>query len=70
MGRRCGKRVGVKEAVLTGNYVYQRPDANNTFTRQLEHVGSVHFRFEEDRWGLRADVSQGHGYRRQGGFAR
>ncbi|HZL96530.1 MAG TPA: porin [Vicinamibacterales bacterium] len=62
VGYDFGKRLGVKEAVLTGNYVYQRPDADNTFTRQLEHVGSVHFRFEEDRWGLRADVSQGNGY--------
>jgi phosphate-selective porin OprO/OprP len=46
--------------------VYQRPDADNTFTRQLEHVASVHVRFEEDRWGLRADVSRGDGYLGQG----
>jgi phosphate-selective porin OprO/OprP len=66
VGYDFGKRAGVKEALLTGNYVYQRPDANNTFTRQLEHVGSVHVRFEENKWGLRADVSQGNGYLGQG----
>ena len=66
VGYDFGKRLGVKEAVITGNYVYQRPDVDNTFTRQLEHVGSVHFRFEESKWGLRADVSQGNGYFGQG----
>jgi phosphate-selective porin OprO/OprP len=54
--------LGVKEAVLTGNYVYQHPDANNTFTRQLEHVVSTHFRLEADRWGFRGDVSAATGY--------
>lgn len=68
VGYDFGRRLGVKEAVLTGNYVYQRPDADNTFTRQLEHVGSVHFKFEEDRWGLRADVSHGNGYPGQAGM--
>jgi phosphate-selective porin OprO/OprP len=52
----------VKEAVLTANYVYQHPDADNTFTRQLEHILSVHLRLETDRWGLRGDVSAADGY--------
>jgi phosphate-selective porin OprO/OprP len=51
-----------KEALLLGNYVYQHPDANNTFTRQLEHIVSVNFRVEDDRWGLRTDVSTAEGY--------
>lgn len=58
--------LGVKEAVLTGNYVHQQPDRDNTFTRQLEHVVSTHFRLEDNRWGLRADVSQGLGSQGQG----
>ena len=29
-------KLGVKEALLTGSYVYQDPDSENTFTRQLE----------------------------------
>ena len=56
------KPLGVKEAVLTGNYLYQHPNANNTFTRQLEHVMSVHFKLEADRWGLRTDVADATGY--------
>lgn len=52
----------VKEALLTGNYVYQNPDENNTFTRQLEHVGSINFRFEDTKWGVRADLSTAAGY--------
>jgi phosphate-selective porin OprO/OprP len=52
----------VKEALLTGNYVYQHPDSNNTFTRQLEHIGSVNFRYEMSTWGARADLSTGSGY--------
>ena len=54
--------LGVKEALLTGNYVYQQPDANNTFTRRLEHITSIHFKLEDGRWGLRADVSNATGY--------
>lgn len=54
--------LAVNEAVLTGNYLYQHPEADNTFTRQLEHILSVHFKLEANRWGLRADVSDAHGY--------
>jgi phosphate-selective porin OprO/OprP len=62
VGYDFAKRLGVKEAVLTGNYVYQHPDPNNTFTRQLEHIASVHFKLETDRWGLRTDVDDATGY--------
>ena len=54
--------LGVREALLTGNYVYQNPDRDNTFTRQLEHIGSVNFRFETTRWGARTDLSAASGY--------
>jgi phosphate-selective porin OprO/OprP len=57
VGYDFGKQLGMTEAVLTTNYVYQQPDADNTFTRRLEHVGSVNFKLESSRWGLRADVS-------------
>ena len=60
--------LGVKEALLTGNYVYQHPDSKNTFTRQLEHVGSVNFRFEDTKWGARADLSRAAGYLGQSGM--
>jgi phosphate-selective porin OprO/OprP len=55
-------KLGVKEALLTGNYVYQNADVDNTFTRQLEHIGSLNFRFESTKWGARADVSTAGGY--------
>ena len=50
-----------REALLTGNYVYQNPDPDNTFTRELEHIGSVNFRFEQPKWGARADLSTADG---------
>ena len=62
LGYDFGPALGVREALLTGNYVYQHPDADNTFTRQLEHVLSLHFKLEADKWGLRADVSDANGY--------
>ena len=54
--------LGVKEAVVTGNYLYQQPDVDNTFTRRLEHVVSINGRFEEGRLGLRGDMSLASGY--------
>lgn len=62
LGYDFAKRLGVKEALLTGNYVYQHPDRDNTFTRQLEHIVAVHFRFEVDRWGARAEITDAQGY--------
>jgi phosphate-selective porin OprO/OprP len=56
------KRLGVDQAVLSGNYVYQSEDRDNTFTRQLEHIVSVNFRLEAPKWGLRTDVSTADGY--------
>ena len=54
--------LGVREALLTGNYVYQHPDRDNTFTRQLEHIGSINFRFETAKYGFRSDLSTATGY--------
>jgi phosphate-selective porin OprO/OprP len=62
VGYDFAKRLSVKEAVLTGNYLYQHPDPDNTFTRQLEHIVSVHFKLEAKRWGLRTDLSDATGY--------
>ena len=38
------------------------PIVDNTFTRQLEHIGSINFRFEDTKWGARADLSTAAGY--------
>lgn len=66
LGYDLSGRLGADEALLMGNYVYQHPDALNTFTRQLEHVASLNFRLERGRWGLRADASAAAGYEDQG----
>lgn len=66
LGYDFAETLGAKEALLTGNYVYQHPDRDNTFTRQLEHIGSLNFRFEETKWGARGDLSAGSGYLGQG----
>lgn len=62
LGYDFAKLLRVKEAVLAGNYVYQQPDPDNTFTRQLEHTVSLNFKFETRKWGLRADLSAATGY--------
>ena len=62
LGYDFAKRLGVREALLSGNYVYQRPDADNSFTRQLEHTASLNFKFDAGKWGLRTDVSAATGY--------
>lgn len=62
LGYDFGKMLGVRQALLTGNYLYQQPDAQNTFTRPFEHIGSMHFRLEEPKWGLRSDLSTAAGY--------
>jgi len=62
LGYDFGKKLGVREATLTGNYLYQHPDVNNTFTKRFEHIMSIHFKLEEPRWGFRSDVSKTKGY--------
>lgn len=62
LGYDLGPTFRMKEALLTGNYVYQHPDPDNTFTRRLEHVASVNLKLEADRWGMRTDFSAGAGY--------
>jgi phosphate-selective porin OprO/OprP len=62
VGYDFARSLGAKKALVAGNYVYQDPDPENTFTRQLQNVGSLNFDLETDRWGLRADVSGASGY--------
>jgi phosphate-selective porin OprO/OprP len=62
IGYDFAKSLGVKEALLATNYVFQPPDRRNTFTRQLEHIGSLTFKFEAEQWGVRTDLSGASGY--------
>lgn len=62
LGYDFAEALGVEEALLSGNYVYQPADPDNTFTRRLGHVASMHFSVEANRWGVRADVTGASGY--------
>ena len=62
LGYDFAKSLDVKEALLVGNYLYQDPDPNNTFTRQLEQILSVNFRLDAGAWGMRTDLSAATGY--------
>jgi phosphate-selective porin OprO/OprP len=62
LGHDFRRQLGVNEALLTANYVYQHPDPDNTFTRSLDHVGSLNFKLDTRRWGLRADLSAASGF--------
>jgi phosphate-selective porin OprO/OprP len=68
LGRDLASSLGADKALLTGSYVYQNPDAENNFTRQLHHVGSVNLTLEKDRWGMRSDLSAASGYLGQNGL--
>lgn len=59
VGYDLSKTLRAREAMLTGNYVYQDADPAHgpTFSRDLAHIGSLNFRFEAGRWGLRADLA-------------
>ncbi len=65
LGYDFAQSLGVNEALLTGNYVHQKPDVRNTFTQRLEHVLSINFKLDAGEWGVRTDVSTGSGYFRQ-----
>ncbi len=60
LGYDFGPDLGMREALVTGNYLYQQEDPNNTFTRQLRHIVSIHTRFEDARWGPAHGRVEGH----------
>jgi phosphate-selective porin OprO/OprP len=62
LGRDLSQDLGVDVSVVTASYLYQEPDANNTFTRPLDHVGSLNLRLEDGRWGVRTDLAAASGY--------
>ena len=62
LGYDLAKRLGVRQALLSGNYVYQREDQDNTFTRQLDHVMSINFKYDRGPWGTWTDLAVASGY--------
>ena len=68
IGYDFAKKLGLREAVLTGDYVYQQPDRRNTFTKRFEQIASLNFKLESRRWGMRSDLSRTTGYLGQSGI--
>ena len=65
VGYDFAKRLGVDQAVLAANYVYQDPDEDNTFTRDLENILSINFELDAGNWGLRTDLAAATGFEEQ-----
>lgn len=66
LGYDFGKALGAKRALLRADYVYQDNEREASNTRPFEHVGSLNFDYEREKWGFAADVSAGKGYDGQG----
>lgn len=65
VGYDFAKRLDLREAVVAGNYVYQHEDVDNTFTRRLDHIASIHLKVEDAGWGVRGDLTLASGYQGQ-----
>jgi phosphate-selective porin OprO/OprP len=65
VGHDFADRLGAKEALLRFNYIDNEPDPENGFTKLLEQIWSLNFKFEDDGWGFRTDISAGYGYEDQ-----
>jgi phosphate-selective porin OprO/OprP len=50
-----------RKARLGLDYVYNEPDRDSSWTRNLQHVASLNFRYEAARWGVRTDLAGGIG---------
>ena len=62
VGYDFAKRFGVDEAVLAAHYIYQDPDEDNSFTRDLENILSVNFKLDAGNWGLETDLAAATGF--------
>jgi phosphate-selective porin OprO/OprP len=65
-GHDFARQLKVKEALLSAHYVYNEPHVRDVYSRPYEHIGSVNFLYETDRWGFRFDLAGGLGYLGQG----
>nr|MDQ3625313.1 OprO/OprP family phosphate-selective porin [Verrucomicrobiota bacterium] len=61
IGYDFGKQIGVEQALLRADYVFNDPNAESTFTRSFEQIASLVFIFDAKRWGVSADVTAGRG---------
>jgi phosphate-selective porin OprO/OprP len=62
LGYDFAKQLGIKQALVTGNYVFQPSNTRNTFTRQLDHIVSTHAKFDLGDYGFQGEVTAASGY--------
>lgn len=62
LSRDFASQLGVRKAQLTLDAVWQERDRDNSYTRPLGEVVSLHFILEQGRWGLRGELAGGIGY--------
>ena len=62
LGYDFAESLGAHVALLAADYVYNEPDPRNSFTRPLNQIGSLHFKYETGQWGFRTDLTGGIGY--------
>jgi phosphate-selective porin OprO and OprP len=62
IGYDFAKPLNAKQALLSLNYVYNEPDRNNSWSRNVQHVASLNFNYARTKWGVRADLTGGAGY--------
>jgi phosphate-selective porin OprO/OprP len=65
VGYDFGNALGVEELLLTGQYLHQRADDDNTFTQPFGHIASLNLALDAGRWGVRSDVALAAGHRGQ-----
>lgn len=56
------KALGVKKALLRGDYVYNDRNRESNATRSFEHIGALVFELDATRWGFSAELAGGLGY--------
>ncbi|MBI5506198.1 MAG: hypothetical protein HY899_15490 [Deltaproteobacteria bacterium] len=61
-GYNFAEALAVDKALLRLDYVYQDPNAGNSFTRANEDVASLNFQLEKGPWGLGTDIDGAKGY--------
>jgi phosphate-selective porin OprO and OprP len=65
LGYDFGKALGLKRALLRGDYVFNDPDPESTFTRSFEQIGSLVLMLDGGRWGFSGELTAGRGSLRQ-----
>lgn len=61
LGADLAPATGLKEAVVTAEYVHQTEDEGNDMTRPLANIGSLYGRFAQGNAGLQADLCAAEG---------